>query len=146
MAIILNNKPDLIDDDNKKFVGLELPLKLSSGREGYFQSTSLSTNAIKQNLRLLLNTKKGERLFQPEMGLDLDKLLFENDTGELVMDASEKISKTISDFLPFVGIRDIDVKMSEPGNFDERNKLMIKVMFYLKSSPNILDSIDLEIE
>ena len=80
------------------------------------------------------------------MGLDLDKLLFENDTGELVMDASEKISKTISDFLPFVGIRDIDVKMSEPGNFDERNKLMIKVMFYLKSSPNILDSIDLEIE
>ena len=68
MAIILNNKPDLIDDDNRKFVGLELPLKLSSGREGYFQSTSLSTNAIKQNLRLLLNTKKGERLFQPEMG------------------------------------------------------------------------------
>ena len=146
MAIILNNKPDLIDDDNKKFVGLELPLKLSNGREGYFQSTSLSINAIKENLRLLLNTKKGERLFQPEMGLDLNKLLFENETGELVMDASEKINKTISDFLPFVGIRDIDVKMSEPGNFDDKNKLTIKVIFYLKTSPNILDSIELELE
>ena len=143
MAIILNNKPDLIDDDNRKFVGLELPLKLSNGREGYFQSTSLSINAIKENLRLLLNTKKGERLFQPNLGLNLRQMLFEQITEESIIGIQDSILDTFSFWLPFVEVRDIEILTNDNNKTILSNEIRVKILFNIIQDPNTLDSVTL---
>ena len=36
----LSKKPFIEDRDEKVFIGIDLPFRLSSGKEGYFASTS----------------------------------------------------------------------------------------------------------
>ena len=81
MAIIdLNKKPIIVDRNNDIFIGIDLPFRKSGGSEGWFASTSTTIKAVKNNIRLLLQTQKGERLMQPQLGLNLQKYLFEQIT------------------------------------------------------------------
>ena len=71
-----------IDGQNHKFVGIDLPFSKSDNIDGYFKSTSLTIEAVKNNIRMLINTSKGERLMQPTLGLSLEKFLFEQITDQ----------------------------------------------------------------
>ena len=44
-----------IDTQNNKFVGIDLPFSKSDGVDGYFKSTSLTVEAVKNNIRMLIN-------------------------------------------------------------------------------------------
>ena len=68
-------KPNTLDN---KFIGIKLPLDRSGGRDGYFTSTTLTIDAVKEDIISLLKTEKGERVMQPRLGLGLKKNLFEN--------------------------------------------------------------------
>tara|TARA_Y100000593_G_scaffold91293_1_gene179704 strand:+ start:141 stop:584 length:444 start_codon:yes stop_codon:yes gene_type:complete len=144
MAIIIDKEPNLIDLDNRKFVGIRLPLEKSDGIEGYFESTSLTLPAVKENLRLLLNTRKGERLFQPNIGMDLENFLFDNIDEETIIGLQENLIQNITNVMPFIGINDIDVKPLDFNNVNN-NKLKIEIQFYLAQNPNILDNVSFEI-
>tara|TARA_Y100000593_G_scaffold47450_1_gene89950 strand:- start:6299 stop:6745 length:447 start_codon:yes stop_codon:yes gene_type:complete len=146
MAIIIDKEPNLIDLQNEKFVGIRLPLEKSNGREGYFESTSLTLPAIKENLRLLLNTRKGERIFQPNIGMELENFLFDNITEETIISLQENITQTINNIMPFIGIQDMDIRPVDLGNSYDYNKLKIEIHFYLIQNPNMLDSVSFEID
>ena len=76
MAIIdRNKKPFIQDRDTNVFIGVDLPFRKSEGSEGYFASTSTTIEAIRNNVKLLLLTRKGERIFHPNLGVDLSKFL-----------------------------------------------------------------------
>ena len=53
MAITLP-KENTRDNDNNKFIGIKLPLGKSDGAEGYFASTEITIDAVKENIRNLL--------------------------------------------------------------------------------------------
>ena len=72
-----NRKPFIEDNDNNIFIGLDLPIRKSHGKQGYFASSKTTIEAVKNNIRNLLNTNQGERLYQPTLGLNLKKYLFE---------------------------------------------------------------------
>ena len=72
-----SRKPYIEDNNTDIFIGLDLPIRKSEGKEGYFASTSTTIEAVKNNIRNLLNTHKGERLMQPNMGIGLRKYLFQ---------------------------------------------------------------------
>jgi phage baseplate assembly protein W len=139
MAIFDTTK-QLIDDENSRvFLGIDLPIRKSEGPEGYFASTSTTIGSIKNDLLCLLQTKKGERLFQPNLGLGLDRFLFENITEETKINIKNDIIDTIKTFLPFVNIIQLEV------NDSNRNTLNIVCKFSFNNNPNIFETIDFTI-
>ena len=62
---------DIKDDLDRNYIGLKLPLEKSDGPEGYFESTLVTLDAAKENVKNLLYTNKGERLMQPNFGSGL---------------------------------------------------------------------------
>ena len=68
MAILDRRKNRFIEDnDTRVSVGMEFPLGRSTGGDGYFISTKTTIDAVKNNIKLLLQTHRGERVFQPNL-------------------------------------------------------------------------------
>ena len=57
----ITRKPYIVDRDNNVFIGIDYPFHRSTGVEGWFKSTSTTIDAVKNNIKLLLQTERGER-------------------------------------------------------------------------------------
>ena len=106
-------KPFIEDNDENIFIGIDLPFRRSNGKEGYFASTTTTIEAVKNNIRNLVNTNTGERLMQPNLGLNLRNYMFEQFTDETLLSIQNGIVDTFVVWLPFVEIRDIQISMNE---------------------------------
>ena len=84
------------DRDTNVSIGLDLPLHKDVGVQGYFASTKTTVEAVKNNIRNLLLTNRGERVFQPLLGLNLRQFLFEQITPDTVFAIQNDIRDTIS--------------------------------------------------
>ena len=126
------------------FIGIDLPFYKSNGTEGYFASTKTTLQAVKNNLINLLKTEKGERYYQPSLGLNLKSFLFEPIVPGLDQTIKEDIMSTLSIWLPFVNINSMNVSVQASDAFD-RNKIKIDITFSLNDLPNVLESVQLEI-
>jgi len=84
-------KPYIEDNDENIFIGIDLPFRKSNGIEGYFASTSTTIEAVKNNIRNLVNTHQGERLMQPGLGMNLRKYLFDQFTDEVLFSIQNDI-------------------------------------------------------
>ena len=60
-----SKKPYLQDEDEKIKIGIDLPIRRDSELDGFFATTSTTIEAVKNNIRNLLQTNEGERFFQP---------------------------------------------------------------------------------
>tara|TARA_Y100000004_G_C8884650_1_gene399142 strand:- start:68 stop:505 length:438 start_codon:yes stop_codon:yes gene_type:complete len=125
------------------FIGIDLPF-YKGGSEGYFASTKITLDAVRNNLINLLKTNRGERYFQPLLGLNLREFLFQPITVDTEDQIRADIASTISTWLPFVEIRELNVSVDGNSEFD-RNKIKIDITFSLNELPNMLDSIQIEI-
>ena len=145
MAVLdTSKKPFIQDRDDNIFIGIDLPFHKSEGSEGYFASTSTTIDAVKNNVRLLLSTEKGERIFQPNLGVGLRRFLFEQITNETTIAIQDEIIESFNFWLPFVKIKDIQVKFSEADGI-EPNQIYINVIFNLSKDPNTLESVQVQI-
>ena len=142
----LSKKPFIEDRDNNVFIGIDLPFRKSDGIEGWFASTTTTITAVKNNIRNLLNTHKGERYLQPNIGLNLRKFQFEQFTDELRLQIENDILDTFEFWLPFIQVRDLKVQMSDAtAGSVNNNKLIISVVFNITRDPNTLESVQVEI-
>ena len=142
----LSKKPFIEDRDNNVFIGIDLPFRKSDGIEGWFASTTTTIKAVKNNIRNLLNTHKGERFMQPNIGLNLRKFQFEQFTDELRLQIENDILDTFEFWLPFVQVKDLKVQMSDAtAGSVNNNKLIISVVFNITRDPNTLESVQVEI-
>ena len=137
-------KPFIEDNDENIFIGIDLPFRKSNGKEGYFASTSTTIEAVKNNIRNLVNTHQGERLMQPNMGLNLRNYMFEQFTDETLLSVQNDIVDTFKVWLPFVEIRDIQVNMDENDSIG-KNTMSINIVFNITRDPDTLESVQIEI-
>jgi phage baseplate assembly protein W len=146
MAIVIDK--DKIKDiknpvrrkEKKQYIGLKLPLGKSEGSDGYFESTDTSLDATKENIRNLILTRKGERVMNPSLGLNLDEFLFENITEDVIYLIREDLQSTFKFWLPFVGLNDLDISSDS-----NTNTINIQVKFYMRSNPSQIESVQVEI-
>tara|TARA_R110000824_G_scaffold224611_1_gene412289 strand:+ start:1199 stop:1651 length:453 start_codon:yes stop_codon:yes gene_type:complete len=138
-------KPFIEDRDTNIFVGLDLPIRRGDGKEGYFASTSTTIEAVKNNIKNLLKTDKGERLMQPNFGLNLKSYLFEQITNELILLIQNDIVDTFRVWLPFVDIKELKV-IPGPGGDVGDNTLNINIVFNIKQDPTTLASVQVLID
>jgi phage baseplate assembly protein W len=76
----------------------------------------VNENAVSRSIRNLISTNKGERLYQPNLGSDIFKMLFEPMTGVVAQLISTSIQSLISDYEPRAKVISIDVAPDYEGN------------------------------
>lgn len=72
-------------------------------------------DSVKQSVKNLVLTGRGERPFQPLLGSNIRKLLFEPVDEFTALDIEEQVRTTIDNFEPRIKILDLQV-ISEPDN------------------------------
>ena len=128
-------KPYLVDRDEDVYIGLDFPLHRGDDRNGNFASTFTTLEAVKVNATNLLQTELGERVMQPNLGVQLKQFLFEPFTEDVKMSIQNSIVDTFSVWLPFVTIVTLDVEMSDV------NTLKIFVEFVLNRDQDTVESV-----
>jgi len=83
-------------------------------------------NAIKQSLKNLIYTNRYERLFQPNIGCDIKKALFELNDSFLAEDIKYYITKTIEENEPRVKLINVLVDSDE-----EKKQVIVTLYFYI---------------
>ena len=139
-----SRKPYIVDNDTNVKVGIDLPFRRGDERDGFFATTSTTIEAVKNNIKNLLQTEEGERFFQPNLGIGLRRLLFENITEENLLGIQDAILDKLEFWLPFVEVRDIQVLSRDEDTTIGVNEIRVKILFNLKQDPNTLDSITLD--
>ena len=81
-------------------------------------------NAIEQSLKNLIYTNFYERPFNPEIGTDLNRLLFENSDPTLIADIRDAIHEVVENYEPRVRIRQLIVE-----DLSDQNGIRIQ-MYY----------------
>ena len=139
MAIRDLSKKPFIDDRNERVaIGIDLPFRKANTKHGWFSSTETTIEAVKNNIRNLVNTHKGERLLQPNIGLDMRKFLFQQMNEDLLFQIEQDISDTINFWLPFVKIENINIQ-------EIKNTIRANIIFKINKSPDSISSLQLNI-
>jgi phage baseplate assembly protein W len=130
MPIVQTTRINPLDLQKNIAIGVSLPF---DGNLGPFNSTYSTQEQIKSNLINLLLTSKGERVFNPEFGSDLKKVVFEvasedRDTREAIQNT---IVSSINTFIP-----EVDVTLVEVVPNADNNAVTITVNYKLKISGN----------
>jgi len=108
--------------------GITLPI--TRGEQGYFNQSFTLIDQIKSNLKLLLQTKKGERRMNPEFGSGLWNILFESNTEEFRTIIESTIRKDIETWMRYVNVQKITIE----DNAANPNRIDVAVVFTVPSA------------
>jgi len=137
MPILDKRKDRFIEDqDSRVSVGIDFPFNRTAGGNGLFNTTETTIDAIKANIQLLLQTNQGERLFQPNLGVNLRQLLFEQMTEDLQIQIENNIVDVFERWLPFVNLTNINVERK-----NDVSQTNINIEFNIRRTPNSLESV-----
>ena len=139
-----SRKPYIQDNDTNVKIGVDLPIRRNDELGGFFATTSTTIEAVKNNIRNLLQTEEGERFLQPNLGLNLKTILFEQITNDNLFSIQNAILDKMEFWLPFVEVRDIQVLSKNEDTTIGTNEIRVKILFNIKQDPNTLDSITLD--
>jgi phage baseplate assembly protein W len=108
-------------------IGVSLPF---NGPAGPFNKTYSTKDQIKYNLINLLLTNKGERVFNPEFGADLKRILFEGIVEDISSTIQNLIITNVNIFIPEVQVTDVVVNTDNK----EKNSIAVTVVYQLRIS------------
>ena len=137
-----SRKPFIEDNDTNVKIGIDLPIRRDDGLDGFFAQTSTTIESVKNNIKNLLNTNLGEILMQPEIGMGLRNLLFEQMTEEKIITIQDQILDRFKIWLPFVEVRNIEIQTSDDNTNVDTNTMIVKILFNINKDPNTLVSLD----
>jgi len=90
---------------------------------------SLDVESVYQALYTLLNTRKGENLFNPEYGLDLEDYLFELMDDVSSLDLLNTLTQTIEQFEPRVKVDFAQTTVTpDPDNYTFELNLVFSIV------------------
>ena len=87
-------------------------------------SVKTDANAVKQSVRNLILTDRGERLMQPSVGSKIRSVLFENFSPQTVMLAKQYVKEVFDNYEPRAELLNVDVS-PDPDN----NAMLIGIEF-----------------
>ena len=125
------------DLNEDTYIGIEFPL--DHNRAGFFRRTKTALKQSSSNIKNLLLTRKGERVGNPEFGSDLMNVLFDIEGEDLENKIEESIRSSISEFLPFISISEIDINFSD----SNRNRVNIKLRFSLNTDETTIEELEI---
>lgn len=125
-----------LDLQPRKAVGVSLPFSAKD----VFTSTYTTKDALKSNLINFMLTGKGERVLNPDFGIGLRSMLFEQATQDSRDQIDYMVRKGLSDWFPQVVINTLTITV-EPNNYTATVYLKYSV-----SQTNIQDELLINFE
>ena len=109
MPILDRRNNQLVEDkDTRVSVGLNFPISRAPGnQDGFFSTSKTTIESIKNNIRLLLQTQKGERMFQPNLGMGIRRFLFEQITEETLSVLQKRIENDLENKFPIIEVKSL---------------------------------------
>ena len=145
MPILDRRTNQFVEDKDKRIsVGIDFPFARVPNGDGYFKTTKSTIDAIKNNIKLLLQTERGERVFQPNLGMGLKRFVFEQITADTTIDIENNIVDVFETWLPFVDLKDIQINIDSENQTN--NKIGINITFSINKAPGSLESVGIVLE
>ena len=122
MAIINKNRRiNPLDINQDVTIGVRFPLN----NVNIFKGTTTVKEQVKSNLINLLLTEPGERVNEPNFGVGLKKVLFEQNINKEELE--EKINFQINFYIPEITLIEASV-----GSINNENKIFITISYRFK--------------
>ena len=145
MPILDKRKNQFIEDqDTRVSVGIDFPFARVPNQDGYFKTTKTTIDAIKNNIKLLLQTEQGERVFQPTLGMGLKRFVFEQINENTSIEIENNIVDVFNTWLPFIDLKNIQINIDSENRVN--NKININITFSIKRAPGSLESVGIVLE
>ena len=126
-------------------INLKFPLK--SYRRGFFQGNTDTISAVRENIKILLLTLKGERVMHAEMGTNIPVLqgqLFEPiSRDETFENIRLEIETAIQSYLPYIRVLNIKMVTQEEEPILGNNKIRISMTYAISDQSALSDTINL---
>ena len=126
-------------------INLKFPLK--SYRRGFFQGNTDTISAVRENIKILLLTLKGERVMHAEMGTNIPVLqgqLFEPiSRDETFENIRLEIETAIQSYLPYIRVLNIRMITQEEEPTLGNNKIRISMTYAISDQSALSDTINL---
>ena len=101
----------------------------SSNGGGVFVSSYSTQDQAISNFRNLLLTQKGERVFQPNFGTNIQRLVFEQNTSDLADVIETELTEDIAFWLPYLSILSLDVLREI-----DQHRFLIRIRFRINTT------------
>ena len=140
---ILANKEKYAASVNS--INLKFPLK--SYRRGFFQGNTDTISAVRENIKTLLLTTKGERVMHGELGTNIPVLqgqLFEPiSRDETFENIRLEIETAIQTYLPYIRILNISMITQETEPALGNNKIRVNMAYAISDQSALVDNVDI---
>lgn len=99
-------------------------------------AVKLNENSIKQSIKNILFTDRGERFFQPNLGGNIRAMLFENITPQTLVSMKQQITNTIVQHEPRCNLIDVVCSAAE-----DENGVYVSIVFNVinRQEPVVLE-------
>ena len=134
-------------------IGINLKFPLRSYRRGFFEMNTTTMSAIREDIRILLLTKKGERLVNTDIGTNIPVLagqLFEPHKREVLEgQIASEIRGALASWMPYVKLQrrnvysDVD---APPGYTVQVNQALVLMQYTLENANGMRDSLALTLD
>lgn len=119
---------------------IDVRLPIGSDEQGVVSMLSTSAESVQQQIRNILLTNPGERIFDASYGVGLKRILFETNNQLTISQLVERINQQLRAYASFIEIRDIKVQPDSADN----NTIRISIDYKIKTLQNYQDTLQLE--
>ena len=126
-------------------INLKFPLR--SYQRGFFEGNTETISAVRENIKVLLLTLKGERLMDEDMGTNIPVLqgqLFEPITREETFENIRiEIETAIQTYLPYISVKNIKMITQDEEPLLGNNRIRINMTYVITDQQAMVDNINL---
>lgn len=133
-------------------MGINLKFPLRSYRKGFFEMNQTTVDAVREDIKVLLLTKKGERVVNSSIGTNIPILagqLFEPvKREELEFKIKNEIKDALANWMPYVSLESLQVftEVDKPrGIALSPTQVLVSMSYKINNSDALRDSIQLTI-
>jgi phage baseplate assembly protein W len=109
-------------------IGIKTPLEKGQEVDGLFVMHKNLEDTVSDNLRNLLLTNHGERIFRYDYGANLRELAFELGTEEGDTEAILRIREAVSKYLPYVNLQTFESSQTA-STYTDPAKVIVRVTY-----------------
>ena len=133
-------------------MGINLKFPLRAYRKGFFEMNNTTRDAIREDIKILLLTKKGERVVNSTIGTNIPILagqLFEPAIKEdLEPEITIEVKQALATWMPYVTLESLEVFTSAEaprGIALEETQILVVMEYLVNNAEAMRDSIQLTV-
>ena len=98
------------------------------------------TDVAKQNVKMILFTEPGERIWDINFGVGVKRYLFEQNTSSTRNQLKQRITNQITKYLPYINILNLEVLAIDENDqiVETSNFLRVKLFFNISGLGNVI--------